>query len=146
MVDGPQYEMGVAVYPTPGWYWIWQIDEWIGAVRGDFYEASGLLHGGTLISWYGEVNDPDDGVASKSEMGSGRFANAGFGRAAYMAQLSTYTRNPDQSIGATNPYAPTTVTATDSACYSVLSDTSNPANVVIWAGGPGWNNTTCKTD
>jgi Neprosin len=142
--NGTQREAAFAVYPIPGWYLVWFIDEWIGGFSAGFYQSPGLASGINGVDWYGEVNDIDDGVASKNQMGSGSYANAGTGKAAYIRQLYTWARNPDGSVGAKNLYAPT-LSATDNQCYTILS-TSAPGDFSLWLGGPGLNTTTCRTD
>jgi hypothetical protein len=108
--------------------------EWLG-----YYPASlfTMLNGGACgAAWYGEVLDSKPGsTAIKTEMGSGKFVEAGLYNAAYVRN-PTYLDlawNPmEPEDWAMNPYAP--------LCY----DRSILWEHYIYLGGPGGKNPACQ--
>lgn len=147
-LGGTQVEHLIAIFQVPtGDWWIAYQHELLG-----YYPASlfGTLHAGACrSSWYGEVYRPANAPAFqnhngaiKTEMGSGKFADAGFQHAAYVRNPTYYdplwfgVRPPDQV--AMGPYAP--------SCYtrSSLVDDAASGTKIFYLGGPGGNAPECQ--
>jgi hypothetical protein len=133
-VGGTQVEHLMAIFQVPvtGDWWITYNGEWLG-----YYPASlfTMLNGGACgAAWYGEVlNRQEDAV--KTEMGSGKFAEAGLYNAAHVRNptyldLSWTPVEPED--WAMTPYAP--------LCY----DRSILWEHYIYLGGPGGKNPACQ--
>jgi hypothetical protein len=134
-VGGTQREHLIAIFQVPvtGDWWITYNGEWLG-----YYPASlfMMLNGGACGSaWYGEVlNIKSDAV--KTEMGSGKFVEAGLLNAAYVRNPMyidlSWTPVEPQEDWAVTPYAP--------LCY----DRSILWEHYIFLGGPGGKNPACQ--
>jgi hypothetical protein len=133
---GTQVEHRMAIFQVPwGDWWITYNGDFLG-----YYPASlfTMLNGGACrSSWYGEVlRDPNNPVAPKTEMGSGKFVEAGFGHVAYVRNPKFYdifwsAVEPKDDLHMV-PYAP--------LCYE---------RGALWTGvlsmsGPGGNNPACQ--
>jgi hypothetical protein len=134
-VGGTQTEHLMAIFQVPvtGDWWITYNGELLG-----YYPASlfTMLNGGACgVAWYGEVlNTKLEAV--KTEMGSGKFVEAGLGNAAYV-------RNPMYLDLAWNPVEPQDDWA--SAPYAPLCYDRSPLwEQYLFLGGPGGKNPACQ--
>ena len=134
VLGGAQVEHFMAIFqmPVTGDWWI--------AYNGDllgYYPASlfSMLNGGACGSaWYGEILNRTSG-AIKTEMGSGKFAEAGMLNAAYV-------RNPklhDISLFGVEPQDDWSMIPYNPTCY----DRSPLWEHVFFFGGPGGKNPAC---
>ena len=102
-----------------------------------------MLNGGACMStWYGEVYNPDPTQAIKTEMGSGKFAEAGRPSAAYMRKPTYYDLfwfgvEPKDGLRM-EPYV--------TSCYTrtALVKGAAPLESVLILGGPGGKDPGCQ--
>jgi hypothetical protein len=125
--------MAIFQVPVTSDWWITYNGEWLG-----YYPASlfTMLNGGACGSaWYGEILNKQS-YAVKTEMGSGKFVEAGLYNAAYVRNPTyldlSWTPVEPQDDWSMIPYAP--------LCYdrSILWDH------YIFYGGPGGKNPACQ--
>jgi hypothetical protein len=136
VIGGTQVEHLMAIFqmPVTGDWWI--------AYNGDllgYYPASlfTMLNGGACASaWYGEVYNPNPGDPVKTEMGSGRFAEAGLLNVAYVRSPKSH----DFSLFGTEPQDDFHMIPYTPLCY----DRSPLWDGVFLLGGPGGKNPGCK--
>jgi Neprosin len=148
-LGGAQVEHLLSVFQVPtGDWWVAYQHELLG------YYPAGLfsrLNGGACsAAWYGEVYRPDrapgfenDKGAIKTEMGSGRFAEAGFGHAAYVRNPRYY----DLLWFGGKPNSRSVMIPRELSCYSQSISTTGVAskdNTFIFLGGPGGNDPGCQ--
>lgn len=135
VISGTQVEHLMAIFQAPtGDWWITYNGDLLG-----YYPASSfsMLNGGACRSaWYGEVYNDTPGTTIKTEMGSGKFAEAGVLNAAYVRSpkyydLSWYGDDPEDDFHMA-PY--------ETLCY----DRSPLAEGLFLLGGPGGKNLGCK--
>uniref|UniRef100_A0A0C9S7S0 TSA: Wollemia nobilis Ref_Wollemi_Transcript_12891_1632 transcribed RNA sequence n=1 Tax=Wollemia nobilis TaxID=56998 RepID=A0A0C9S7S0_9CONI len=91
----------------------------------------------------GEVCFHDNGQATITEMGSGKFPSQGLGRAAYVRQIEIR-----DAAGDIVSQRPSTLFRNNDACYDIvpaLLDSSDPYwGVHFFYGGPGASKPTCQ--
>jgi hypothetical protein len=135
VVGGTQREHLIAIFqiPVTGDWWITYDGDFLG-----YYPASlfTMLNGGACGSaWYGEVLNKQS-YAVKTEMGSGKFVEAGLYNAAYVRNPMyidlSWTPVEPQEDWAMTPYAP--------LCY----DRSILWEHYMYLGGPGGKNPACQ--
>lgn len=91
-----------------------------------------------MVEWGGEVvNMRPNGAHTATRMGSGHFAEDGFGRASYFRNLEVV--DGDNSLTAADSIA---TLAEDTHCYNIRSSTNSEWGVHFYFGGPG-NNPKC---
>lgn len=92
----------------------------------------------TMVEWGGEVvNTRANGEHTSTQMGSGHFANDGFGKASYFRNLEIV--DADNSLSSVE-YISTLAENTN--CYSIKSSSNNQWGTYFYYGGPG-NNPQC---
>ncbi len=133
--SGTQVEHLLTIFqsPTGDWWIAYNLD-----LLG-YYPASlfTVLNGGACrTTWYGEVYNPDPGVALETEMGSGKFAGVGLYNAAHVRNPMYYDPSwfgwePGETVP-TIPYNP--------LCY----DRSLFEDGLFLFGGPGSKNASCQ--
>jgi hypothetical protein len=153
---GAQFSLDLEVRLWQGNWWVWAAGQWAGyyphcigggtadpCQSGTLFSAGGIRDQADRLDWYGEVFDKTAPSPTSTDMGSGRFAAEGWGKAAYFRNLTFY-------------WAPNTywwwdsgsASATDSGCYSVSGpffSQSDPNYHNWWLyGGPGKEVQTCK--
>jgi hypothetical protein len=142
-----EHLLSVFQVPTGDW-WVAYQHELLG------YYPAGLfsrLNGGACrAAWYGEVYRPDhapgfenDKGAIETEMGSGRFAEAGFGHAAYLRNPRYY----DLLWFGEKPDERSTMIPEQLSCYSRWVSITGGApedNTFFFLGGPGGNDPGCQ--
>jgi hypothetical protein len=161
MAGGSQVEalIGVlAAYVNPdngdtsaAYYWVWWVDEWIGAVATTFYAPTGTFDGlaGGIASadWYGEVVDVQDAAHAMTHtgMGSGRFVGAGPGFAAYIRDMTTSNNGSTWTPFFNNRNA---FSGASAACYDKTFSRGSDGfwNHAFALGGPGFNTPNCISD
>lgn len=87
---GAQYEIQIQYLLYQGNWWLWVRDRWIGYYPASLFSAhtSGvtLATGSDSIYYYGEIYQ-SEGPVTTTDMGSGEFAEKGFGRSAYIHNM-----------------------------------------------------------
>lgn len=122
-VGGIQYESSFDILLFGGNWWVGHNGNWLGYYPGNMFDMIGS--GGCEVDWYGEVFDPTPTDWTSTNMGSGLFASAGYGQAAYFRRpyyhdLSDVSHWPDSAVN---------VSPNDLACYT---------RTQLQAGGTGW--------
>ncbi len=113
--SGWQVTVHVRVLKYQGNWWIRAGNEWVGYYPCSLFGSNGLRYSAGSIAWYGEVVDLDDGVFTKTDMGSGQPALLGYGLAAFMCNLTTYRYRS----GVPFHYQPTKIATPTPLCYSL---------------------------
>ncbi|OEL35050.1 hypothetical protein BAE44_0003931 [Dichanthelium oligosanthes] len=141
---GAQYDMTLLVWKDPkvGNWWLSYGDQLVGYWPAQLFTH--LSDHATMVEWGGEVVDTRPaGVHTATQMGSGRFADEGFGRASYFRNLETV--DADNSL-AQVPLDAIQTLAEDAACYDVRKayDDGGDGHSSGWGthfyyGGPGHN-------
>jgi hypothetical protein len=128
---GPQFDLEVAFYLYQGNWWLYLSGQPVGYYRATQYGAGPMATGAAEIDYGGETVNTD----SWPPMGSGAFASAGNGQAAYQRDIFYF------------PTAGTAVPATltpqepSPNCYTLQLLSGNaPWNNYFFFGGPGGNN------
>jgi hypothetical protein len=129
---GTQVEHPVSIFQVPtGDWWIAYRGELLGYYPARLFTRMNVNDGACEAGWYAEVLKEPGRATSLSEMGSGRFADAGPGYAAYV-------RNPNYYDGLWFGEVPiddrsTVMRPYEPSCYS----RSALENGVFYFGGPG---------
>lgn len=97
-----------------------------------------LAEHATMVEWGGEVvNSRSNGQHTFTQMGSGHFAEDGFGKASYFRNLQIV--DMDNSLSSVQSIS---TLAENSNCYDIKSFYSNEWGTYFYYGGPG-NNPQC---
>ncbi len=151
---GSQYDLDVEVRLAEGNWWVWAAGEWAGyypsckggsappCTQGTLFSASGLRDSASRLDWYGEVYDSSAPAPTSTDMGSGKFASAGWQHAAFFRNLTYY-------------WQPTTywwwdsgtLSVTDAPCYSgsgPFYSSDEAWHNWFFFGGPGKEASGCK--
>jgi hypothetical protein len=116
---------------------------------GTLFSESGLRDQADLIQWYGEVFDSFTPMATRTDMGSGQFASAGFQHAAYFRDMMYIAPEGHRWFDAGS------LRVTDPSCYSgdgptiALPTDPTPGITHDWVnyffyGGPGADALNCR--
>jgi Neprosin len=142
VLGGAQVEHLLSIFQSPiGDWWVAYDQDLLG-----YYPASTftMLNGGACESrWYGEVFNPDlKKGAVKTEMGSGKFAEAGRPNVAYVRRPGFY----DTSWLNVEPTGSVTTTPSIASCYTRGSWEPDPVSGghIFNFGGPGGKDPGCK--
>jgi hypothetical protein len=133
---GDQYELDIQYLLYQGNWWLWVLDRWIGYYPGTLFSngISGetLATGSDSIFYYGEIYQ-SEGPLTTTDMGSGEFAQTGFGHSAYIHNM-VYT----DTSGGTNDYA-AGFWDSDSSRYNHDNTASSGGSwgSYVYLGGPG---------
>jgi Neprosin len=149
VLGGTQVEHLLSVFQMPtGDWWVAYQHELLGYYPARLF--SKLSQGACRVVWYAEVYRPksapgfeNDHGAIKTEMGSGQFAEAELGQAAYV-------RNPryfDEWWGTKIPDGTATMGSQAPPCYTQSRWTpliASQENAFFFLGGPGGNAPECR--
>uniref|UniRef100_A0A3B6RMK8 Neprosin PEP catalytic domain-containing protein n=1 Tax=Triticum aestivum TaxID=4565 RepID=A0A3B6RMK8_WHEAT len=140
---GEQYDMTLLIWKDPklGNWWLSYGDAGASQLVG-YWPAELFTHlsgHASMVEWGGEVvNTSPGGAHTATQMGSGRFAAEGFGRASYFRNLET--------VDAGNSLAPVSLDAVqtlaeDGGCYDIKKayDERDGWGTHFYYGGPGHN-------
>ena len=133
--NGAQYELEITYYLYQGNWWLYvngtSAANAIGYYPGKIYNGGALLKGATEIDYGGEVV----GTISWPPMGSGQFANAGYGKSAYHRGIYYFPTTGGQTNAAltVDQQWPQDYTA-------IVATYDSPWNETLFFGGPGGNN------
>ncbi|TVY43669.1 hypothetical protein LOCC1_G005492 [Lachnellula occidentalis] len=89
---GAQYEIQLEYQLYQGNWWLYVIDTWIGYYPASLFSANEtdasvtLAAGSDVIYYYGEIYN-SEAAETTTDMGSGEFASAGSGKAAYIHNM-----------------------------------------------------------
>lgn len=121
-----------------GHWWLRYGDTWVGYYPRSKFDAAGLQSEAAEVDFGGEIIDtPGDGKHTATDMGSGKFASAGWQQAAYQRNI----RYIDTGNVLRDPSLTTSVT--DASCYSIALSSGGSWGVNFFFGGSGYN-TQCQ--
>lgn len=88
-----------------------------------------------MVEWGGEVvNTRANGQHTSTQMGSGHFAEDGFGKASYFRNLEVV--DSDNSLTSVHDIS---ILAENTNCYNIKSFYNNDWGTYFYYGGPGYN-------
>ncbi|XP_074321013.1 protein neprosin [Silene latifolia] len=131
-----QFDITILIWKDPqfGNWWM----NFGGNINVGYWPAelfSNLASHATLVEWGGEVvNTRANGLHTSTQMGSGHFAEDGFGKASYFRNLEIV--DSDNSL---SPAHDLLFLAEDPNCYDVQSSYDNDWGQHFYYGGPGRN-------
>ncbi|KAI1172887.1 hypothetical protein F4777DRAFT_483429 [Nemania sp. FL0916] len=126
---GSQYELEIGYYLTEGNWWLWCLDRYIGYYPASVF-AQGVNAADTLadhsdvIDFYGEIYNSETAMTT-TDMGSGEFPSAGFGKSGYIHNILT--------INSDNVYVDY-----NGQDQLVVSDTGRYNLITSWSSGSSW--------
>lgn len=132
-IDGVQYESRFEIRLSGGNWWVSHNGNWLGYYPGNLFNL--INKSSCQAHWYGEVYDPTPASWTSTNMGSGRFASEGYGKAAYYRDPfyvdTAGVAHWPENVGATGPI--------DSHCYSTsaIFTAAAPWERSFYLGGPG---------
>ncbi|RDX65888.1 hypothetical protein CR513_55414 [Mucuna pruriens] len=137
--DANQYDITILIWKDPkvGNWWMSFGD---GTLVGYWPEElfTHLATHATMVEWGGEVvNTRANGQHTSTQMGSGHFAEDGFGKASYFRNLEIV--DTDNSLSSVHNIL---TLAENTNCYDIKSSYSNEWGTYFYYGGPG-NNPQC---
>jgi hypothetical protein len=135
--QGTQYDISILIWKDPvlGNWWM----QFGNSYLVGYWPATLFTHlneSATMLEWGGEVvNSEPGGVHTSTQMGSGQFAEEGFGQASYVRNLkyvdsNNILQNPDNTMQ---------TLAEDPNCYDIQSSSNDNWGVFFYYGGPGRN-------
>ena len=139
VVGGQQLELKIRYALHGGNWWLGVDDRWIGYYPGSLF-SQGSRPGDTLASksnrimYYGEIFNSETHMTT-TDMGSGHYANEGYGKSAYIRSM-TYS----DAQGGVHPYDGSRgVTVNDPRRYSLQPswDSGGAWGSYFFLGGPG---------
>ncbi|CAN1245726.1 hypothetical protein LINGRAPRIM_LOCUS3022 [Linum grandiflorum] len=140
---GSQYSANFKIHKDTksGSWWLFIQDIAIGYWPVEIFTNDGLTRAATRISWGGEVLGlKSNGVHTRTEMGSGHFANELWTKAAFIKELGYFDQN-----GIIQDADKIYPTVTRPNCYSLSVMKKNKvAGVHFYFGGPGYSDQ-CKS-
>ncbi|KAJ4889752.1 hypothetical protein Rs2_29500 [Raphanus sativus] len=134
--NGNQYELSMLIWKDRGSgnWWLRIGEEFVGYWPGQLFNSIGS--GATVVQWGGEiVNLATGGQHTTTDMGSGHFAEEGFGKASYFRNLMTVDgTNTLREPQGVNPIV------TNANCYNIKAGQAGTTwGVNFFYGGPGRN-------
>ncbi|KAJ7568679.1 hypothetical protein O6H91_01G043800 [Diphasiastrum complanatum] len=133
--NGLQYDITILIWkdPNTGHWWLEYGDYIVGYWPSYLFTHLALY--ATTLEWGGEVvNSEPDGRHTTTRMGSGVFAESGYGRASYFKNLGFV----DSSNALRSPSDLQTF-ATYPDCYDILGASNSDWGAFFYYGGPGLN-------
>ncbi|XVE57179.1 hypothetical protein DITRI_Ditri04bG0071100 [Diplodiscus trichospermus] len=134
--NGRQFDIGLMVWKDPkhGHWWL-QFGSGLLVGYWPAFLFSHLRSHANMIQFGGEiVNTRSSGFHTSTEMGSGHFAEEGFGKAAYFRNLQTV--DWDNNL---LPLINLRLLADHSNCYDIRQGRNNVWGTYFYYGGPGRN-------
>ncbi|KAK9292916.1 hypothetical protein L1049_021224 [Liquidambar formosana] len=138
-VSGSQYDITILLWKDPklGNWWLGFGDNTLVG----YWPAALFTHlsdHATMVEWGGEVvNSRANGGHTSTQMGSGHFAEDGFGKASYFRNLEIV--DSDNSLSSAQGIS---ILAENANCYDIKSSYNNEWGTHFYYGGPG-NNPQC---
>ncbi|CAI8615621.1 unnamed protein product [Vicia faba] len=138
--NAKQYDITILIWkdPTIGNWWMRFSDNTlVGYWPAELFTH--LADRATMVEWGGEVvNSRANGQHTSTQMGSGHFADDGFGKASYFRNLEVV--DTDNSLTSASNIL---TLAENKNCYNIKSFYNNKWGTHFYYGGPG-NNPQCK--
>ncbi|PSR92798.1 DNA-directed RNA polymerase [Actinidia chinensis var. chinensis] len=137
--NGNQYDITILIWKDPklGNWWMGFGDSMlVGYWPAELFTH--LADRATMVEWGGEVvNSRANGRHTTTQMGSGHFAEDGFGKASYFRNLEIV--DSDNSLSSARDIS---TLAENTNCYNIKSSYNNEWGTHFYYGGPG-NNPEC---
>ncbi|RZB45218.1 hypothetical protein D0Y65_054855 [Glycine soja] len=137
--DGNQYDITILIWKDPkvgNWWMSFGDNTLVGYWPAELFTH--LADHATMVEWGGEVvNSRTNGQHTFTQMGSGHFAEDGFGKASYFRNLQTV--DTDNNLSSVQGIS---TLAENTNCYDIKSYYSNEWGTYFYYGGPG-NNPQC---
>ncbi|QCE07479.1 hypothetical protein DEO72_LG9g2499 [Vigna unguiculata] len=134
-----QYDITILIWKDPkvgNWWMSFGDKTLVGYWPAELFTH--LAEHATMVEWGGEVvNSRSNGQHTFTQMGSGHFAEDGFGKASYFRNLQIV--DMDNSLSSVQSIS---TLAENSNCYDIKSFYSNEWGTYFYYGGPG-NNPQC---
>lgn len=138
-VSGNQYDVTILIWKDPklgNWWMGFGDNTLVGYWPAELFTH--LADRATMVEWGGEVvNSRADGEHTSTKMGSGHFAEDGFGKASYFRNLEIV--DSDNSLSSAHDIS---TLAENTNCYNIKSSSNNEWGTYFYYGGPG-NNPLC---
>ncbi|XP_043704012.1 uncharacterized protein LOC122654099 isoform X2 [Telopea speciosissima] len=138
--SGNQYDITILIWKDPklGSWWLgFGENTLVGYWPAELFTH--LADHATMVEWGGEVvNSRANGEHTSTQMGSGHFAELGFGRSSYFRNLEIV--DADNSLSSAEDIS---TLAENTNCYNIMSSFSNDWGTHFYYGGPG-NNPQCQ--
>lgn len=133
---GNQYDISILIWKDPklgNWWMSFGDNTLVGYWPAELFTH--LANHATMVEWGGEVvNSRANGEHTSTQMGSGNFAEDGFGKASYFRNLEIV--DSDNSLTAVQSIS---TLAENTNCYNIKSSYSNEWGTHFYYGGPGSN-------
>ncbi|XP_011038451.1 PREDICTED: uncharacterized protein LOC105135329 [Populus euphratica] len=133
---GNQYDISILIWKDPklgNWWMSFGDNTLVGYWPAELFTH--LADHATMVEWGGEVvNSRANGEHTSTQMGSGHFAEDGFGKASYFRNLEIV--DSDNSLTAVQSIS---TLAENTNCYNIKSSYSNEWGTHFYYGGPGSN-------
>jgi len=99
---GDQYELEIGYYLTGGNWWLWCLDRFVGYYPASLFSqgvnaADTLADHSDIIDFYGEIYNSETEMTT-TDMGSGEFPEAGFGKSAYLHNIYYIDQNSNNYV------------------------------------------------
>ncbi|KAL7228181.1 hypothetical protein ACSBR2_006991 [Camellia fascicularis] len=134
-----QYDITILIWKDPklgNWWMGFGDNTLVGYWPAELFTH--LADRATMVEWGGEVvNSRANGHHTTTQMGSGHFAEDGFGKASYFRNLEVV--DSDNSLSSVRDI---TILAENTNCYNIKSSYNNEWGTHFYYGGPG-NNPQC---
>ncbi|KAL1313202.1 hypothetical protein HN51_039786 [Arachis hypogaea] len=138
-LDSNQYDITILIWKDPkvgNWWMSFGDSTLVGYWPAELFTH--LAQHATMVEWGGEVvNTRVTGQHTSTQMGSGHFAEDGFGKASYFRNLEIV--DTDNSLSSVHEIS---TLAENTNCYDIKSSYSNDWGTYFYYGGPG-NNPQC---
>ncbi|XP_015875549.1 protein neprosin [Ziziphus jujuba] len=137
--SGNQYDISILIWKDPrlgNWWMGFGENILVGYWPAELFTH--LADHATMVEWGGEVvNTRANGKHTSTQMGSGHFADDGFGKASYFRNLEVV--DSDNSLSSVHDIS---ILAENTNCYDIKSYYNNDWGTYFYYGGPG-NNPQC---
>ncbi|XP_047313237.1 uncharacterized protein LOC124916548 [Impatiens glandulifera] len=132
--DGSQFDITILIWKDPklgNWWMSFGDNTLVGYWPVELFTH--LADRATMVEWGGEVvNSRPDGLHTRTQMGSGRFADDGFGKASYFRNLEVV--DSDNSLSSVRDIS---ILAENTNCYNIKSSYTKEWGTHFYYGGPG---------
>ncbi|XP_021734754.1 uncharacterized protein LOC110701407 [Chenopodium quinoa] len=132
--QGSQFDITILIWKDPklgNWWMSFGDDTLVGYWPAELFTH--LTDHATMVEWGGEVvNTQANGLHTATQMGSGHFAEDGFGQASYFRNLEVV--DSDNSLSAPQDIQ---ILAENINCYDIQSSYNNDWGQHFYYGGPG---------
>ncbi|KAJ6434156.1 hypothetical protein OIU84_017800 [Salix udensis] len=131
-----QYDISILIWKDPklgNWWMSFGDNTLVGYWPAELFTH--LADHATMVEWGGEVvNSRASGEHTSTQMGSGHFAEDGFGKASYFRNLEIV--DSDNSLSSVQTIS---ALAENTNCYNIKSSYNNEWGTHFYYGGPGRN-------